>query len=368
MIERTSTGEYRIIARIRLNGRIVERRQTVKASKEEAKRIYERLKDEMRCGGSPDGSLILTKEVSTFGDCIAIYRDYLKLAGKLSRFHALKIDRVKRELGSISLNDFADRFDVWLKLECLVARNRWGKPIPGRNGSSAAKRNRYIEIVRAAFNKSIELKKLSVNPIDRIRFPKQKQIARDEYMTVDQMRMLLEKTQKERPHIYPILKFALQVPCRKSELVNATIDDLDLFSNTIRIRNGQSKNDQGNYKPIPPNMLDYFRNLPKDTRWLFYRRDDDGVCRPLGSFRRAYKHCLRAAGLDDGYTFHCTRHISATYMVDRGTPERVVMMVANWKTNMLSNYYHRQPKSAHQLIKWDDKCEGDVKAAKRKNG
>ena len=55
-----------------------------------------------------------------------------------------------------------------------------------------------------------------------------------------------------------------------------------------------------------------------------------------------------------------TRHISATNMIDNGTPEQVVMTVAGWKTNMLRDYYHRESKRAMELIEWGT-CETSVK-------
>jgi hypothetical protein len=44
--------------------------------------------------------------------------------------------------------------------------------------------------------------------------------------------------------------------------------------------------------------------------------------------------------------------MAATALIDNGTPEQVVMTVANWKTNMLRNYYHREPKKALELVRF----------------
>ena len=66
-------------------------------------------------------------------------------------------------------------------------------------------------------------------------------------------------------------------------------------------------------------------------------------------FKKAWAKCLRLAGISD-FRFHDTRHISATNLVDNGTPERVVMAVAGWRTNMLSTYYHRAGKNSRALV------------------
>lgn len=369
MIHRTKTGKYCIVARVRIGGKIISKQDTLSCTREQAKARHEQLKAEIRSGAPENRSLIDSRKISTFGELLSLYKDYLSKCGKLSISHEKKIDRIKTELGMCPLNSFVDRFEAWLEIERHIVRNKHGEAIPGRK-ASPAKVNRTIEIVKAAFNVGLKLKVVKTNPIDKIRFPKVKQIAKDAYLSPEQIDSLLGIVESERPHILSIVKFALQVPCRKNELVNAKIGDLDLINNVIRIRNGESKNDEGNYKPIPPNMLSYFRNLPKDTEYLFFRRDEDGICRPLGNFRRAYKYCLKKAKIT-GITFHSTRHISATNMIDRGTPEQVVLTVANWKTNMLRDYYHREPKKALGLIQWETPgighCEGIVKASGGQN-
>jgi len=80
----------------------------------------------------------------------------------------------------------------------------------------------------------------------------------------------------------------------------------------------------------------------------------------LGDFKKAWETIRERAGLPHIH-FHDTRHVSATNLVDNGTPERVVMTIAGWKTNMLATYYHRAPKRALELVCFERKCEDGVK-------
>jgi len=73
--------------------------------------------------------------------------------------------------------------------------------------------------------------------------------------------------------------------------------------------------------------------MPSETPFLFYRQEK-GAYLPLGDFKRAWKTCLRLAGIGD-YHFHDTRAQAATDLIDNGTPERVVMQIAGWRTDML---------------------------------
>ena len=93
-------------------------------------------------------------------------------------------------------------------------------------------------------------------------------------------------------------------------------------------------------------MAEYFENIPQECPYLFYRPETgkDGVVKyhPLGDFKKAWSNVLHAAGITD-FHFHDGRHISATDMVNAGTPERVVSDIAGWSagSQMLSRYYHR---------------------------
>lgn len=207
-----------------------------------------------------------------------------------------------------------------------------------------------IEIVRASFNVAVSLGKTKKNPITKARFPRYKEIPLDKILQDIDKQRLLNVIDSEASHLSMIVRFALIIPCRKSELVNMCKEDLDLINNAIRVRNGKTKNDAGVWKPIPEPFIHYSRNLPKETDYLFYRKVKDEY-KSLGDFKKAWKRCLKLAGIED-FRFHDTRHISATDLVDAGTPEAVVNTIAGWKTNMLKNYYNRNPKKALELVKY----------------
>jgi integrase len=97
-------------------------------------------------------------------------------------------------------------------------------------------------------------------------------------------------------------------------------------------------------------MMDYFRAIPLQSPWLFYR-EEKGEYLPLGDFRKAWKRCLKLAGISD-FRVHDTRHISASRLLDNGTPEQVVMQVAGWNSNMLKTYYHRAGIKALDLVRF----------------
>jgi hypothetical protein len=52
--------------------------------------------------------------------------------------------------------------------------------------------------------------------------------------------------------------------------------------------------------------------------------------------------------------------MAATALIDNGTPEQMVMSVANWMTNMLRTYYHREPIQVLNLMRFGCKRDSNV--------
>jgi len=349
-------GEWLVTARLRVNGKIRHRQKTVTGTIQEAQALFENLKKALR-EGTPAGSLT-DQRARTFGDLLQAYIDRRP---DVSPSHLRKFRVLRNDLGQVYLADFTERFERYLKIG-METKVKYKDHCRGPSWY-----NRNVEIARAAFRFGVTLGIVNLNPVSKERFPRRKEIARDRILTAIERQNLLNVIEHERPYLAPAVKFLLTIPTRVSECVNMRVNDLDLFNSVIRVRNGQTKNDAGTWKPIPPDLRDYFRTLPGDTEFLFFRRDRDGVCRPLGAFRRAWKYCLKQAGISD-YRVHDTRHEAATGLIDAGTPEQVVMTVAGWKTNMLRTYYHREPKKALELVRYPVQCEGNVKAGKVAEG
>jgi integrase len=357
-IERMQDGVYKVKARLRVNGKIVQKQCTLTGSREEAKALLEKMKAELRATDNAGRSLTII-ELKTFGDLLKIFREKRE---QCSASHLHKIRLLERELGKADLRAFPDRFEGWLKV--LRTTN---SDITSRPRSNACI-NRLTEIVRATFNMGVALGLLPGNPISKVRFPRLKELPRDMVLTDQAYLRLLNAIDEEAPHLKMLVLYAMQVPCRRSELVNMTKADLDLIHGSIRVKADIAKNDRGCFKPIPPNMLSYFRNLPNETDFLFYKKIENKKKKTvrytgIGDFKKPWKVCLEKAGLT-GFHFHDTRHMAATALIDNGTPEQAVMTVANWKTNMLRNYYHREPRKALELVRFSKECENNVKTSK----
>jgi len=334
---KSGVNEWHLDVRIRKAGREFRRRETFHGNRPQADERYMHIKKELRHGALSS----LPHKPKTFGDLLEVYKE--KRQPFVGRSH-YRLNQMQRNFGSFELVYFADKFEAYMKNFRVTPLAITKKP--PANGTL----NAVVLMVKAVFNLALHLEIVEKNPISWARFPKFREVPRDRVLSEDETVRLLRAVNATAPYLEPIVRYALAVPCRKSELINMLRDDMDPFSNAIRVRNGTTKNDEGCWKPIPPEMVPYFRSIPPECPYLFYRFEK-GVYSPLRDFSRAWGRCLTLAKIGN-FRFHDTRHISASEMVDAGTPEQVVMQVAGWKTPMLRTYYHRSGKQSLGLVRF----------------
>ena len=336
-ISKIAPNKWFLDIRTKKKGQEIRKRETFLGTKSQAEERFLDLKKGLK-GGEKSFAPSISR-VETLGDALELYKDRkITIPDK----DKARFEKLQKDLGDIAIRDLPDRLEKYLKvtrqLICPTTKKVYS------NGSI----NKLIVLLKAALNLAVKMEYLERNPITNARFPKLKEVPRDKVLTDDEIQHLFKAIRSEAPHLEAVVRFAIQVPCRKSELVRMRREDMDLIHEAIRVRNGTTKNDEGCWKPIPPDMKVYFQTLPPECPFLFYRIQKGCFC-PLGDFKRAWMRCLRLAGISD-FRFHDTRHISATNLLDNGTPEQVVMSVAGWKTNMLKTYYHRSGKKSLALV------------------
>ena len=324
-IIRIGENRWRVVARVRKGNRIIHRQTIFLGSSEQAQQRLIELKQAI-----PDEPCSLKIRAKTFSQALEYYRTHKDV--NHSRF---LFDILNNELGKVPLDNISEEFDRYFQ-KCRIKL-------------SNATCNRRREWTIAILNMSVRLGWLDKNPLRY--YPKLKETPRDRVLSSEEREKFEEAIKVLAPYLLPIFQYAILVPCRRSELVNMKKGDLDLINNTIRVRNGHTKNGAGIYKPIPPTMISYFRCLPAKTDYLFYRVVK-GRYVSLGSFQKAWNRCLKAAKMVD-FRLHDCRHISATNLLNMGNPARTVMQVAGWKSDMLSVYYHRDSLQAIKDINFE---------------
>lgn len=336
-IKKIDSTRYLLDIRVKKAGKEFRKRELFTGTRIQAQEKFVQLKKELRTGVvQPSPS-----KVRTLGDVLTLYK---AKKGCLPSREAWFWEVLYRDLGGARIELLPDRLEDYHRLLQSAPSKKTGKPL----GNATI--NRLMTLVHAALNMAVHMEALDRNPLSRHRFPRLKEIPRDKVLTAYEVQRLLNAIEKHAPYLGPVVRYALQVPCRKSELVRMRQEDVDLVHDVVRVRNGTTKNAQGGWKPIPPDMRAYFRSIPKESPWVF-NRAQEGTYKPLGDFKKAWATCLRLAGIED-FHFHDTRHISATNLLNNGTPQQAVLAVAGWKTDMLSRYYHRAGKDTLGLLRF----------------
>lgn len=343
-IKKIKHNVYYLDVRVKIKGLQKRKRETFHGLLHEAEERYLEIRKKLKENVPKPCSLtFIQSEIKTFGEMLDVA---LEKKVNLGRAQRNRYKKLKGHLNEVPLLEVADRFESYLKTLQIYPSKKTGKLL------ARTTLNRHIEMVRAVMNLAVDLDIIEKNPITKSRLPKAKEIPRDRILSKDELKRLLNVMEQEAPHLLPMFKYAIRVPCRKSELINMRIEDLDLDCRAIRVHNGQTKNDKGLWKPIPPDMIEYFRNIPTESKYLFYKKNHFGNYCGLGDFKKSWTRCLKLAGIED-FRWHDTRHIAVTKLLDNGTPQMLVQQVAGWSTNMLDTYYHRGGKSSFDLINFE---------------
>jgi integrase len=336
---------WRVIARVRAGGKVVERWGRAE-TKEAAKTLWAELKDKIReCAPVINRSLKLS--LKKIKHLLAVHRKcFEKKKGRpFSPGYNTGIVSMERMFGECDIIQFPDRFDRFIGK--LQAEKKYHMA------------NRYIEIARAAYNSC--KKYIPNNPITVERFPETDELARDRDLQPEEISLLILTAARNRRtcHLARLLQYNFLVPVRKAELVKMQIGNIDLFGKRIRIHNGTTKNERGVWKPIPPVMLRWFtlrfKQAKSKNEPIFYRKVK-GTIKPLGDFKTAWKTVRNNCNITD-LRFHDGRHVSASNLIRYGTPRTIVNEMANWKTDMLRIYYHSASDVDYRFAKWPTKPE-----------
>lgn len=321
-IELISDDMYRIDARICRKGKEYRKREKVQG-KRNAERRAAQIIWELEDKAEVDSTTVFFE---TFGECV----EYYKKNYDRWESNGTHLDAVHNELGYISVQEIQGGYD---RMITQLKRNASVR----KRGFSNATINRRSDRVRAVLNFCREHEVIGEF---KLKLKKFEETPRDIPISDDDVEMLLTSIQKNRPYLYPIVAFALQVPSRLGELLNLKRSDVDVENRVVRMRSGTTKNGRGVSKPIPPNIVEYFDRIPQDCEWAFYR-EEKGKNIQLGRFTKAWYTCLSDTKIKESIRFHDLRHYSATKLLHDGLPERVIMQIAGWRTNMLSTYFHK---------------------------
>jgi integrase len=225
-------------------------------------------------------------------------------------------------VGKIRANEFGSE-DV----ERDLRRRRNGEHRPAN-----ATLNRELAIIKRAFRLAAERTPPLVGRVPHILTLKEDNV-RTGVLDDEQYRALLH----ELPDYLQLLfVVGYHTGVRKGELLMVRWAQVDLKGHEIRLRHGETKNDEGRTLPIYGDMLPWIemadaRHQSKCPQcpWVFQKGGQR-----IKSFRRAWASACTRAGLP-GLLFHDLRRSAVRNMERAGIPRKTAMAIAGHKTEAI---------------------------------
>lgn len=148
------------------------------------------------------------------------------------------------------------------------------------------------------------------------------------YYTEDEVDRILESSTKEKDGLllHDSILFSIKTGCRQGELLELSVDDIDITKRTILFRDTK-------------NGTDHWLTMNEDLVPVMERRIErqiGGLLFPWANkdqLLRSFKAHKTLAGLPegDGRVWHTLRHSVATWLCEKDVPLRTVMGVLNHK-------------------------------------
>jgi len=191
-----------------------------------------------------------------------------------------------------------------------------------------------------------------VDPITKLRNE------RTRYLEDDERKALLAacKASNNR-QLYPLVVFALSTGGRKGEILELTLDDVDLKRGVAIFRNTKNGDTRaaplvGHLKEILQPQINWVKEKYKgmdekpSKRWLFPSRNGQV---PI-DLRNPWEKARDAAGLID-FRFHDLRHSTASYLAMSGASQLEIAEVLGHRTlQMVKRYSHLSESHVKGLI------------------
>lgn len=345
---KTDNG-WRSVVRVKgPQGKIVERRAYAR-TKELLKAEIERVKAEIR--DTPVSSLKKESSISTFGGIIDFYTERKGYASMETLFKKLK-----RDLGSIHVTEISEKFDQYI----LILKKE-----PSRTGKqrTPATINRYIACAKTAcqFACKRSYKKatgLEENPLEDFEYSTEE--GRDRVLSEEEKQRIFTTMINLDSYLYWAFYFSLKNPIRQDDLRNLTRDNLDEFKPWVHHYPSKTRKRKPREAVLPfldEQLIQYFKNLPADCKYLFPKFKKDGTWCKLGDFRTHWGTILKHAKVQD-FHWHDLKHCAITWMLDNGYTERDLKNLGiQYDSKMIDRYYNRD--ASKVLKKWKENSVSD---------
>lgn len=305
-------NKYLIKVSVRDGTKVLSGKRVLAGPKWKAEEIEVELKKELRKKRGLDSDLDNFKDVldyyeqnhfkftKSYADCVS----YLK--------------RLRNDLGSLRINEItAEKFRAYLRQDVKCIRKK--------SNYKNASLNRLLDFAKSALNFAVANGKISENLLtkSKMRLPEEQ---RNRIMSDVEWIAL----QQHLPEwLEPIVTFAYMVPSRLGELRALKRSWID--GDKIWLPGEKTKTGMPRYLPVPPVMKPYIESIPKESEYVFFRKEKDSylsmkrIRTDEGDLGAAFK----AAQIAD-FRFHDFRHTAASNLRKKGIRIELIMAIGGW--------------------------------------
>lgn len=222
-------------------------------------------------------------------------------------------------------------------------RLREAKRIPIRAASNATI-NRELALLKHAFYLGMKHTPRKVTSVPHIPLLDEDNV-RKAFFEHDQF---LAVRRSLPGYLQPVVTFAYYTGCRRGEILNLRLEQIDLNERIVRLEAGTTKNDEARLLPLTTELYEMlamqrsirdakFPNCP----WVFFNESG----KHIGRFMRSWRAACVQAGLvnEDGEPdrlFHDLRRSGVRNLIRAGVPERVAMRISGHKTRSIFDRYN----------------------------
>lgn len=144
-------------------------------------------------------------------------------------------------------------------------------------------------------------------------------------------------------HLKAVLAIGFWTGVRIGEIKSLRWSQIDFFDNVIRLRPGETKNNEARTVPMSAELLAIMRAhrsaCPKGFEWVCYQPGEQGSVERLTTFVRTWRKCCKEVSLE-GRLFHDLRRSAVRSLVRAGVPEAVAMRISGHKTRSIFTRYN----------------------------
>jgi len=287
------------------------------------KRLAERLFREIQKEALKGRLILIEKqERISLSQFIQEYLEWSATRKSLSSYKRDKwsLERFKEVIGDRALRAITTR-DVDNYFSALLSQGR--KP---------AGINVDYRHLKAAFNKAIEWGYLKKNPFARVK-PLKTPYKPPKFLSEDEVKQVLNYLSQKDKEFHDVVIFAIETGCRRKEIANLRLNDIDFETGYIRIL---GKGNKERFIPMTSRLRKILKRRSKRQRGkVFPNWHPDTIT-------HKWQRTMRALGMK--YRFHDLRHTTASWLALRGTPLQFIQELLGHSSIQVTQIYaHLRP-------------------------